>query len=173
MGVSIGDENMQLDYLTDELNSGEFLPVLQVLRDGSAGLYDMVREFMVRFEKCADQSVSHARYRTELAERLMREWGWEEDGERREPDEAETDAAPDTPRKPFWPPRTLCKGMVGADVSVMQALLLARNYPAELTGEFDETDRDLVMAFQSERRLISDGIVGEKTWAALGVKTEK
>lgn len=67
----------------------------------------------------------------------------------------------------YWPPRMICKGMSGPDVSVLQALLTARGFTCDITGEFDTATHNLTIAFQSQNALDQDGIVGPKTWASL------
>ena len=76
---------------------------------------------------------------------------------------------PDTPTTPYWPPRMLCEGMQGADVSVLQAILQAQDYNTEITGIFDNRTKAMVLAFQGENELSTDGVAGPKTFRALGV----
>ena len=63
----------------------------------------------------------------------------------------------------------LCEGMVGADVAALQGLLLAHGCNVPLSGEFDNKTKAMVMAFQGENGLATDGIAGPKTFRALGV----
>ena len=71
---------------------------------------------------------------------------------------------------PYWPPRMLCFGMDGADVQLLQALLLCHDYnPGGCTGIFDNRTKNMVLAFQTEHKLDVDGIAGPKTFKALGV----
>lgn len=72
-----------------------------------------------------------------------------------------------TPVTPYWPPRTLCYGMVGPDVSVLQAILQARGKQLEITGIFDNHTKSAVLAFQNENGLVADGIPGPLTWGKL------
>lgn len=60
--------------------------------------------------------------------------------------------------------RTLRKGDQGAEVVTLQKAL--HLYP---DGIFGEITKNAVIAFQKSKGLVSDGIVGAKTWAALGV----
>lgn len=60
--------------------------------------------------------------------------------------------------------RTLRKGDQGAEVVTLQKAL--HLYP---DGIFGEITKNAVIAFQKSKGLASDGIVGAKTWAALGV----
>lgn len=74
---------------------------------------------------------------------------------------------PEPAEESYWPPRMICKGMSGPDVSVLQALLTARGFTCDITGEFDTATHNLTIAYQSQNALDQDGIVGPKTWASL------
>lgn len=60
--------------------------------------------------------------------------------------------------------RTLRKGDTGDDVVTLQKSL--RLFP---DGIFGKVTKDAVRAFQMSKGLTADGVVGAKTWAALGV----
>ncbi|MFK3735076.1 peptidoglycan-binding protein [Streptomyces sp. NPDC088090] len=66
---------------------------------------------------------------------------------------------------PTWPP--LQKGAAGNDVAGLQFLL--RQYGGAVTAhaEFDVRTRNAVIAFQQDRGLSADGIVGPATWSRL------
>ena len=79
---------------------------------------------------------------------------------------------PVTPSEPkgesFWPPRMLCKGMNGADVTVLQALLVAHGYGVTaVNGVFSDSTDKAVRQFQAANSLDADGIAGPLTWSAL------
>ena len=61
--------------------------------------------------------------------------------------------------------RTTAKG--GA-VRRLQRLLTAAGHPLEVDGHFGRLTAEAVRAFQSARGLVVDGVVGPRTWAALG-----
>lgn len=67
----------------------------------------------------------------------------------------------------FWPPRMICKGMSGPDVSVLQALLTAHGFECGITGEFNIQTHNLIIAFQAQHKLSQDGIAGPLTWNAI------
>lgn len=68
----------------------------------------------------------------------------------------------------YWPPRQLRKGIKGGDVKVLQAILLARGYNCgDIDGDFGTKTHNMVLAFQGESGLTTDGIVGPATWKAL------
>lgn len=64
--------------------------------------------------------------------------------------------------------RTLRKGDTGDDVVTLQKSL--RLFP---DGIFGKVTEDAVRAFQRSKGLTADGVVGAKTWAALGVTYSK
>jgi hypothetical protein len=68
----------------------------------------------------------------------------------------------------YWPPRMICKGMNGADVTVLQALLVAHGYTLNaVNGVFDASTDKAVRKYQEDNGLTVDGVVGPQTWAKL------
>lgn len=61
----------------------------------------------------------------------------------------------------------LQKGSSGDAVTVLQKLLTARGYEVAVDGDFGNQTLNAVTAFQSDRGLTVDGLVGPQTWAAL------
>jgi len=162
--VSIADEQMQIDWLWEELGQPPYVSVMNCLLSG-ASLYDMTAKFMRTFENPADQSDGAINYRVSCAKAILDEFS----GTTPEPTPGPDPKEPDTPTTPYWKPRMLCEGMMGADVSVLQALLQAHGYQTEITGIYDNRTKAMVMAFQGENGLATDGIAGPKTFRALGV----
>lgn len=170
-GVSVADEQMQIDLLVQELQS-DYMSVYDVLMSG-ASLYDMTAKFMRSFENPADQSAGAINYRVGLAQAIYQEFagtvpdipsgdGTEPSGGGDEPE------GPDTPATPFWPPRVICKGMVGSDVAALQALLIAHGYNCDgIDGDFGLKTNNMLMAYQAENGLAADGIAGRYTWGRL------
>jgi len=68
---------------------------------------------------------------------------------------------------------TLRRGSQGDEVADLQTILNAR-YGADLEvdGNFGKATEAAVKAFQKANGLTADGVVGAKTWKALGVKAE-
>jgi murein L,D-transpeptidase YcbB/YkuD len=62
---------------------------------------------------------------------------------------------------------TLEFGNSGVSVRVLQKLLLSSGYGIGVDGFFGAVTEAAVKAFQNQRSLVADGIVGEKTWAEL------
>lgn len=68
----------------------------------------------------------------------------------------------------YWPPRMLCRGMNGADVTVLQALLVAHGHGVTaVNGVFSDSTDKAVRQFQAANSLDADGIAGPLTWSAL------
>ena len=53
---------------------------------------------------------------------------------------------------------------VDDSVRAFQAQLIERGWDLEATGKFDKKTEQVVRAFQREKRLFVDGVVGENTW---------
>ncbi|MDP4128310.1 MAG: peptidoglycan-binding protein [Bacillota bacterium] len=65
---------------------------------------------------------------------------------------------------------TLVQGNTGPAVIKLQGLLKAKGYyMGNLDGIFGPITKAAVIAFQKSANLVQDGIVGIKTWTALGV----
>ncbi len=58
-------------------------------------------------------------------------------------------------------------GHAGISVRVLQRLLLSNGYNIEIDGVFGPLTEIAVKAFQNQKRLNADGIVGQRTWLIL------
>ncbi|MEA5592915.1 peptidoglycan-binding domain-containing protein [Rivularia sp. UHCC 0363] len=58
-------------------------------------------------------------------------------------------------------------GTSGLSVRVLQRLLLVNGYPIRVDGNFGALTEIAVKAFQSDRNLATDGVVGLQTWQQL------
>jgi len=58
-------------------------------------------------------------------------------------------------------------GHTGDAVRILQMLLMYNRYGVGITGRFDVLTETAVKAFQANRRLTADGIVGPRTWQEL------
>lgn len=68
---------------------------------------------------------------------------------------------------------TLRRGNKGEAVEELQALLNAKfGFDLEIDGDFWKATETAVKEFQKKHGLTADGVVGKKTWAALGVSPE-
>ena len=70
-----------------------------------------------------------------------------------------------------WP--LVHKGDQNHPVRTLQYLLRARNHPVTVDGSFGAATENAVRAFQQEKKLAVDGIVGAQTWTALVVTVKK
>lgn len=76
--------------------------------------------------------------------------------------------------KPLFGSRTIRRGMVGYDVSVLQFLLAKRGFPPKrLNSNFGPSTEELVKRFQKRAGIAADGVVGRLTRAALVAKSGK
>lgn len=66
--------------------------------------------------------------------------------------------------------QTLKKGSKGDDVIALQHLLNVEGYKLTIDGDFGTKTEMAVKMYQKAHGLEDDGIVGNKTWTALGVK---
>lgn len=66
--------------------------------------------------------------------------------------------------------KTLKKGDKCDEVARLQSLLNKNGYSLVEDGDFGNKTEETVKSFQRKHNLEDDGIVGEQTWAALGVK---
>lgn len=66
--------------------------------------------------------------------------------------------------------KTLRKGDTGPEVRTLQEKLAATGYPLPAGVHFGAKTDTAVRNFQRKKTLLADGIVGAKTWLALGVK---
>ena len=68
---------------------------------------------------------------------------------------------------------TLRRGSQGDEVADLQMILNSKyGYELEVDGSFGKATETAVKDFQTKHGLAADGVVGAKTWKALGVKAE-
>ena len=65
--------------------------------------------------------------------------------------------------------KTLKKGCKGDEVKTLQKLLNKEGYNLVVDSDFGQKTHEALVAWQKAHGLVADGIVGAKTWAALGV----
>ncbi len=164
-GGSIGDLQMQLDYVLHELKT-EFH--IARAKYGYDTLYEelcnchdlqkLVKDILYIYEN-PDEKINNYNRRMNHAYNLKAEF----------PEKAEViDTVIAEPvKEAYWPPRMICQGMTGDDVAVLQALLQARGYTCEITGDFNLRTRNMTIAFQAENGLDQDGIAGPLTWGKI------
>ena len=174
-GVSVGDEDMQVDFCIQELRS-EY-PKLWLYLCDATGVYEAAEKICTEYERPA---VNNVNARAGYANGFYMSFGGVE------PSQSPTVTAggelpqsgkgshPGVPpegepseNESYWPPRMLALGMYGPDVVALQGLLIAHGYPAGVSGSFDSATAVQLMAFQAAKGLKADGIAGRKSWAAL------
>ena len=68
------------------------------------------------------------------------------------------------------PVGTLRRGATGVEVAKLQTRLKERGFdPGSIDGDFGGGTEAAVLAFQKSEGLVADGVVGARTWAALGL----
>lgn len=153
-GTSIADETAQIAYFVGVLKT-EFSALWSFLCScGDDQLYTATDRVFREFERPAVNNVA-ARFkaakelRAELQGKAVEEI--------------------DNGIERYWPPRELCEGMNGPDVSVMQSILKARGYTLSGTGGvFGPSSTAALKKFQEDKHLDVDGICGKvQSWPAL------
>jgi len=165
-GVSVGDEDMQVDFCIQELRT-EYASLWNWLCT-NRGVAPAAERICREYERPA---VNNYEPRNAAANAFYMQLGSMDVGAAK-PDNSPTgepeDAIFHTPAvEILWPPRTLAFGMFGGDVVALQGLLVARGYNVPVTGSFDNPTKMSTMAFQVESGLIGDGIAGNLTWTKL------
>ena len=152
-GVSIGDLNMQLDYLMIELRGGyrgvlNGIQKAETIRQAS----DIV---LTQFERPADQSENAKKYRASLGEKLYEEYK----------------AAGGTHTLPVavnpYKIPTQNVQMARDEVRWIQYQLNGKGYKLAVDGIWGAKTEEAVRAFQADHGLAVDGIVGKLTIAEL------
>lgn len=151
-GVSIGDINMQLDYLMIELR-GAYRDVLNGIMQARTirAASDIV---LTQFEKPADQSESAKKYRAGLGEKLYEEY--------------KRSGGSSTIVNPYKEP-TSNVAMVREEVKWIQQALKNHGYNLAIDGIWGNKTEEAVRAFQADNGLDVDGICGPLTRAKLEV----
>ena len=156
-GYSIADEEAQVSFAVLELQR-LYPAVFDTLRTATDDDLYSATDLVCRKYECP--AVNNVTPRFKAAKKLRDELDLDGKAE-------DKPKAKDKPTSPFWPPRMLDTGMVGADVMALQALLIAHGYSVTaVNGVFDGSTRQAATRFQSEH-MSSTGAFGPKSWAAL------
>lgn len=151
-GVSVGNADMQFQFLAREMRQtySHVWMVLTTTKDPYEAGYTMCKFFEIPANTERTSQV-----RGNKAKQIYDRYA------------GATPIESDVPQKD-WPPRMLCKGMEGADVTVLQSLLVARGYLVNvINGIFDDSTEKAVRNFQTDQNLVVDGVAGNNTWKAL------
>lgn len=158
-GVSIGSAHMQFQFLAKEMRA-DYAYVWSILTN-THDPYEAGYEMCKRYEIPANTEQT-ARVRGNRAREIYDRCAGPTPAV--EPDEP--DKEPDVEK--YWPPRMVDRGMSGADVTVLQAILVARGYTVDaVNGVFDESTDKAVRKFQKDKKIQVDGVCGPQTWAKL------
>lgn len=155
-GVSIGDAAMQFQFMAREMRQSYSYVwnVLTHTKDAHEAGYVMCKFFEIPAD-----TERQSQYRGNQAKAIYQRCSGTTPVE---PD----DDKPTTEN--YWPPRMLCKGMSGADVMALQALLIAHGYTVNAAnGVFDGSTDSAVRKYQTDHGLAVDGIVGNNTWTSI------
>ncbi len=172
-GLTLDSEVMQTRFALQELNTeGEYAGLFLMLKT-SSNLYACTEAICKQYERPAYNNVD-PRYQS--AQRLQRELaGTAIDAQEIAtvtPDQGGSASAIITPAimptHEYWPPRVICEGMKGPDVEVLCALLKAQEYGVNfIDSTFGSFLTERVKAYQTDKGLKPDGIVGPLTWGEL------
>ena len=154
-GKSIADLELQLAFLLKELKE-DFASLYRFLQS-TTNMYEATDRFCREFENPAVKNVT-VRYNSA-------KWLRENAVVNTAPTETHQEEAAPAEDGTQWPPRMICIGMKGLDVTLLQALLTLRGYRCAVSGEFTkETDRKLRQFQADSNDLMIDGIAGPLSW---------
>lgn len=170
-GLALDSEVMQTRFAIQELRTeGEYAGLFQMLKT-STNINACAEAICKSYERPA---VNNIEPRCSSALRLQQQLsGTDYTAVTAEPEPQEdmtvvviTPAI--MPTHEYWPPRVICEGMSGPDVSVCCSLLRAQEYGVHYIDDgFGSFLTEKVKTFQKENGLKPDGIVGPLTWAEL------
>ena len=171
-GVSIGDEDLALDWMWEELNTAEFADVLRVLRS-DASLREMTETFMLHFERPADTGQGVRNMRVGYAEEILAKFGADAPAE--DPAEDPTDGEPAAPPAELDGLPVLEYGCRGWTVTAAQGALMALGFsvgPDGADGIYGYNTRAACKRFQRSMGIEEHGKMDARTWAALLLGTQ-
>ena len=172
-GMALDSEIMQTNFALQELQAeGEYAGLFRMLKT-SDSLYACTEAVCKNYERPAVNNID-ARYSSAIQLRQSLSGFAVDSGAFIEYVPAQetgsqTDETPAVmPTHEFWPPRVICEGMKGPDVEALCALLKAQEYGVNyVDSTFGSFLTERVKAYQTDKDLKADGIVGPLTWAAL------
>lgn len=163
LGVSIGDENMQVDYLVKEIKT--YSAVWKAVTDPNTSIYDATDIICRQFERPAVNNIDK---RYQYAMDAYNAYKDQLDGHV----DAEPTPQPEpVPSDPVTLP-TLKRGNRGVAVAMMQIALKCHGYwtyPLEnwADGDFGSGTESKLKQFQQKNGITADGICGNQTWYCL------
>lgn len=191
-GVSIGDEQVQIDWFYQEIQKAEYIykknnyeqyQVFKYLNMDGESLLDMTKAVMRGYEKPHDQSDAVAAQRAKWGQDI---WDWNKGTTPDVDPEPNPEPTPDPEPTPAPTPIYTCTitspilrkgdkdtgkgGDKGVTVSMLQMGLKKNGISLGIwgvDGDFGSTTERAVKEFQSNCNLMVDGIVGQDTWQVL------
>lgn len=159
-GVSVGNEKMQVELIGLEMRA-DFPAVWEALQREKS-VYKAAEIVCLKYEIPANAASKVDRRAHYANEYYMRFGGMEIPSE--QPGQTEQEPEPSS-----WPPReALAYGDTGADVLVLQALLLARGYNlGAADGIFGQRTHNALAGFQAAEFGAGNGACNTETWNAL------
>lgn len=154
-GVSIGNEDMQVEFAIKELKRDN--ASLWKFLCSTTDIEEAASRICKEYERPA---VNNITVRANAAKQFYNQFS----GTTVSKTEAKI---ADTVTTAYWPPRVIAVGMKGADIMVLQALLTAHGYAVKVDGDFGSATTKQLKAYQKAKGLTADGIVGDKSWAKL------
>lgn len=156
-GKSIADSDGQFQFMAREMRSG--YPYVWNILTTTDDPYKAGYEMCKRYEIPANTE-AQSQYRGNEARKIYQRCAGTT------PAKDPTSAQPE--KETMWPPRMLCKGMIGADVVVLQALLVAHGYTVNaVNGVFDESTDKACRKYQEDKNLTVDGVAGNNTFHSI------
>ncbi len=161
-GKALDDVSMQVSFALHELSTeGQYASLWKLLKT-TRDIYTAVEKVCRLYEQPYFLNIdARFRYARELEAEIERDGlalSTPSDADKKEADAAAS----------AWPPRMIDKSMHGADVSVLQALLLARGlFTGSIDGVFGSDLDEAVRRFQTAHGLDADGVCGPLTWGKL------
>ena len=154
-GVSIADADMQFQFMAREMRQSYSFVWNRLTTSDDPFDCGYV---MCKFYEIPANTEAESQRRGSMAQAIYQRCK----GQTAEP-------VPSEPEKEtMWPPRMLCKGMNGADVTVLQALLVAHGYGmTAVNGVFSDSTDKAVRKYQQDHGLAVDGIAGNDTFHSL------
>lgn len=157
-GKSIGDETLQVDFCVQELKID--FPALWLYLCTATGVYEATVKVCKEYEMPKNPNYEE---RAQYANGFYMTLGGM-DVTVVDPEISKTAA---TTAGYYWPPRNLEYGMFGADVLVLQALLVAHNHNIAVDGQFGSETRNALAYFQADNGLEANGKADRATWKEL------
>lgn len=191
-GVSIGDEQVQIDWFYQEIQKPEYIykknnyeqyQVFKYLNMDGESLLDMTKAVMRGYEKPHDQSDAEAAKRAKWGQDIWeRNKGTTPDVDPEPTPEPTPEPEPTPTPTPIYTCTITCPilrkgdkdtskgGDKGVTVSMLQMGLKKNGISLGIwgvDGDFGSTTERAVKEFQSNCNLMVDGIVGQDTWQVL------